>query len=60
MSFLADANVLSEPLRLAPDPAVQSWLAEHHDRIELAAFTLGELLKGAALLPAGPWSEQLL
>jgi toxin FitB len=59
MRFLADANVLSEPLRLVPDSAVHSWLEDHHDRVDLAAFTLGELLKGAALLPAGPKRNRL-
>jgi toxin FitB len=59
MRFLADANLLSEPLRLAPDAAVEAWLEDHHDRVDLAAFTLGELLKGAALLPAGPKKNRL-
>jgi predicted nucleic acid-binding protein len=52
--IILDTNVVSEPLRPAPDPAVLAWLdAQAPDTLYLTSITLAELLAGVAALPAG-------
>ncbi len=51
MNFLADTNVLSEPLRPAPNPGVMAGLQRHRDGIAIAAPAWNELLFGSFLLP---------
>ncbi|MDR1441247.1 MAG: type II toxin-antitoxin system VapC family toxin [Bifidobacteriaceae bacterium] len=52
--IILDTNVVSEPLRPAPEPAVVAWLdAQAADSLYLTAVTVAELRLGAALLPAG-------
>lgn len=47
-------NVISEPLKPRPDPAVIRWLdAQHPETLYLTVVTLSEALIGIALLPAG-------
>jgi len=54
VSFLVDANVLSEVLRARPEPAVLAWLAgQPSDRLYVSAVTQAEMLLGARLLPPG-------
>ena len=50
--IVLDTNVLSEPLRIDPDPVVLAWLATQPDAI-VAAISVGELLTGVARLPQG-------
>lgn len=52
--ILLDTNVISEPLRLEPEPCVVEWIdAQVLGTLYLAAITVAELRSGIALLPAG-------
>ena len=52
--ILLDTNVLSEPLRAAPDARVIEWIdAQPLETLFLSAITVAELRAGVALLPAG-------
>ena len=52
--ILLDTNVLSEPLRQAPEPRVIEWIdAQVLETLFLCAITVAELRAGVALLPAG-------
>ena len=52
--ILLDTNVVSEPLRPAPDAHVTDWIdAQALETLFLSAITVAELRAGLALLPAG-------
>ena len=52
--ILLDTNVVSEPLRRAPDARVTKWIdAQAIETLFLSAITVAELRAGMALLPAG-------
>jgi toxin FitB len=52
--ILLDTNVVSEPLRQAPDSRVIAWIdAQPLETLFLSAVTVAELRAGVALLPAG-------
>jgi len=52
--ILLDTNVVSEPLRRAPDVRVIEWIdAQPVETLFLSAITVAELRAGVALLPAG-------
>lgn len=52
--IVLDTNVVSEPLRPTPDPAVLAWLdAQTAGTLFLSSITVAELLAGVAALPAG-------
>ena len=52
--ILLDTNVVSEPLRPAPDAQVIAWIdAQALETLYLSAITVAELRAGVALLPAG-------
>ena len=53
MKFLVDANVLSEPTRPSPRPAVVAWLRRHEPAIAVDPVILGEIRFGILLLPRG-------
>lgn len=53
MTFLVDANVLSEPTKSAPDPRVVDWLRHHERDIVVDPVILGEVRFGILLLPKG-------
>lgn len=53
MTFLVDANVLSEATKPEPDPRVVDWLARHEREIAVDPVILGEILFGILLLPDG-------
>ena len=53
MKFLVDANVLSEPTRPAPDPAVVDWLRANERALAVDPVILGEVRYGILLLPRG-------
>ena len=53
MTFLVDANVLSEATRPDPDPKVLRWLIRHEQEIAVDPIILGEILFGILLLPRG-------
>lgn len=52
--ILLDTNVVSEPLRAAPEPRVISWIdAQPLETLMLSSVTVAELRFGLATLPAG-------
>lgn len=53
MNYLVDANVLSEPTKPVPNPAVIAWLEANEDRLFVDPIVLGELEIGILSLPAG-------
>ncbi len=59
--ILLDTNVVSEPLRPAPDARVVAWIdAQALETLFLSAITVAELRAGMALLPAGKRRAGLL
>ena len=58
--ILLDTNVLSEPLKPTPEPAVLTWLdSQPLETLFLSAITLAELQYGIAALPAGQRKDGL-
>ena len=54
MSFLLDTNVVSEATRPQASAAVLEWIAgQDAESLFISAITLGELQRGALLLPPG-------
>jgi hypothetical protein len=53
MTFLVDANVLSEGTKPEPDPAVIEWLRRNEREIAVDPIILGEIRFGILLLPRG-------
>lgn len=52
--ILLDTNVISEPLRHAPEARVIEWIdAQPLETLYLSAITVAELRAGVALLPVG-------
>ncbi len=52
--ILVDTNVLSEPLRPAPDPKVVDWLdAQALETLYISTISVAEIRLGVQLLPAG-------
>ena len=52
--ILLETNVVSEPLRRAPDDRVIAWIdAQALETLYLSAVTVAELRAGIALLPSG-------
>jgi predicted nucleic acid-binding protein len=50
--FLLDTNIISELIKLKPEPKVASWIeAIDEDLLNLSVLTLGEIRKGIASLP---------
>lgn len=59
MTFLVDANILSEPTRPQPSPDVISWLRAHEREMAIDPVILGELRFGILLLPRGRRRQRL-
>lgn len=53
MTYLADANVLSEATKPLPDPKVLGWLQKNEREVAVDPIVLGELRFGILLLPSG-------
>jgi toxin FitB len=52
--IILDTNVVSEPLRPAPDPSVLAWLdAQEPQTLYVTSINLAELLVGVESLPKG-------
>jgi toxin FitB len=52
--ILVDTNVISELWKIAPDPAVMSWIdSQVIETLCLSAITVAELRFGIALIPPG-------
>ena|SRR6478736_7536224 len=53
MSYLVDANVLSESTRRVPNPRVMGWMARHERELFVDPIVLGEVRLGILKLPRG-------
>lgn len=52
--IILDTNVVSEPLKPAPEPVVLEWLnAQDPETLYLTTVNLAELLAGVEVMPAG-------
>ena len=67
MTYLVDANVLSEPTKPAPSSKVVDWLSANEGNLVVDSIILGELCVGILALPRGrkrirleQWFEALL
>lgn len=52
IKYLLDTNILSEPVRKSPNPAVVTHIQEAADTIAIAATTWHELMFGVLRMPA--------
>lgn len=60
MNYLLDTCVISELVRMRPEPRVLAWIEGiPEERLHLSVLTLGELQKGIAKLDASPRKQQL-
>jgi predicted nucleic acid-binding protein len=59
VTYLVDANVLSEPTRPVPSAAVVAWLRLHEAELAVDPFILGEIRFGIELLPKGRRRQRL-
>ncbi|MFO0950200.1 MAG: type II toxin-antitoxin system VapC family toxin [Isosphaeraceae bacterium] len=60
MKALLDTNILAELVKPNSDPAVHASLAAiPTPNVFLSVLTVGEIVKGIALLPAGPKKKHL-
>jgi toxin FitB len=59
VTYLVDANVLSEPTRPSPDPQVVAWLRRHELALVVDPIILGEVRFGILLLPKGARRRRL-
>ena len=53
MTYLVDANALSEPTKPDPNPRVIDWLTANERSVVVDSIVLGELFVGILALPAG-------
>jgi predicted nucleic acid-binding protein len=59
VTYLVDANVLSEPTKPSPDPGVVDWLKANEREIAVDPIILGEIDFGILLLPRGKRRSRL-
>lgn len=59
MKYLLDSNVVSEPVKAKPDPAVIVWLDRYESECAVSTITLAELRYGIERLPEGKRRRQL-
>jgi len=59
VTFLVDANVLSEATKPVPDAKVVEWLRDHERELAVDPIILGEIRFGINLLPAGKRRQRL-
>ena len=59
MTFLVDANILSEVTKAEPHSAVVEWLRRHEPRLAVNGVVLGEIRFGILLLPRGKRRDRL-
>jgi predicted nucleic acid-binding protein len=59
MTYLVDANVLSEPTKPAPSSKVLEWLSENEQLLVVDSIILGELCVGILALAPGRKRNQL-
>ena len=59
MTYLVDANVLSETTRRTPDPRVVGWLHDNERRLVVDPVILGEVRFGILLVAPGKRRQRL-
>lgn len=59
MTYLVDANILSEPTKQDADPKVVTWLTANEANLVVDPIILGELSVGILALPRGRKREKL-
>ena len=59
MAWLLDTDVLSESSNPRPNERVMAWIDAHDDDIHLSTISLGEMVKGIELLPAGKRKKEI-
>jgi hypothetical protein len=59
VTYLTDANVLSEATKPAPNAGVVDWLKKNESEIVVDPFILGEIQFGILLVPAGKRRRRL-
>jgi len=59
VTYLVDANILSEATKPAPNPQVIAWLRAHEREFTVDPIILGEIRFGIHLLPAGAKRRRL-
>jgi predicted nucleic acid-binding protein len=59
MRFLLDTNVVSEPIKPAPAPKLMRWLTRHDSDVLVSVLTLGEIVKGIHMMPAGKRRQRM-
>ena len=59
MTYLVDANVLSEPTKPRPDAGVVDWLRHNEREIVVDPIIIGEIDFGILLLPRGKRRSRL-
>jgi predicted nucleic acid-binding protein len=59
MTYLVDANVLSEPTKPVPNARVVEWLSAHEGDFAVDPVVLGEMYADILALPRGRRREQL-
>jgi toxin FitB len=59
MTYLVDANVLSEPTKPVPSSKVVDWLSANERNLVVDSIVLGELCIGILALPRGRKRTQL-
>lgn len=59
MTYLVDANVLSEATRAGPNAGVLEWLTRHERELVVDPIIVGEIRFGIYLLPAGRRRQRL-
>ena len=59
MTYLVDANILSEPTKHRPDAKVVAWLIANEGDFVVDSVILGELALGILVLPRGRKRAQL-
>ena len=58
--ILLDTNVVSETVRLRPDPKVRSWVdSQDRKTLYLASLTVAELRSGVIVMPEGKRKREL-
>jgi toxin FitB len=59
VSYLVDANVLSEATKPTPEPRIVAWLRRHEAELVIDPVILGEVRFGILLLPRGARRDRL-
>jgi predicted nucleic acid-binding protein len=59
VTYLVDANVLSEATKPSPDARAMAWLREHERNLVVDPIILGEIRFGILLMPAGRRRKRL-